>query len=57
MCLVDEQKYTLTGHSAAVWSVAYSLDGKHVVSGSDDGTVLVSPIMRARSHDELRGHC
>ena len=48
---------TLTGHSAAVWSVAYSLDGKHVVSGSEDGTVLVSPIMRARSHDELRGHC
>jgi hypothetical protein len=32
---------TLTGHSGIVWSVAYSPDGKHVVSGSDDETVRV----------------
>ena len=32
---------TLTGHSGDVMSVAYSPDGKHIVSGSNDGTVKV----------------
>ena len=32
---------TLTGHSDLVRSVAYSPDGKHIVSGSDDSTVKV----------------
>ena len=32
---------TLTGHSETVNSVAYSPDGKHIVSGSDDNTVKV----------------
>ena len=36
-----EQKCTLTGHSGEVNSVAYSPDGKHIVSGSDDNTVRV----------------
>ena len=40
-CLVDEQECTLTGHSAIVDSVAYSPDGKHIVSGSWDKTVKV----------------
>ena len=35
------QEFTLTGHSGSVWSVAYSPDGKHIVSGSDDRTVKV----------------
>jgi WD40 repeat protein len=39
--LVDEQECTLTGHSNKVTSVAYSPDGKHVVSGSDDKTVKI----------------
>jgi len=33
--------YTLTGHSARVLSVAYSPDGKHIVSGSGDNTVKI----------------
>ena len=33
--------WTLTGHSNRVPSVAYSPDGKHIVSGSDDRTVKV----------------
>ena len=37
--MVHEQECTLTGHSREVNSVAYSPDGKHVVSGSDDQTV------------------
>ena len=32
---------TLTGHSHYVTSVAYSPDGKHIVSGSDDKTVKI----------------
>ena len=39
--MVDEQECTLTGHSFRVTSVAYSPDGKHVVSGSFDNTVKV----------------
>ena len=31
----------LTGHSGSVFSVAYSPDGKHIVSGSNDLTVKV----------------
>ena len=46
-----------TGHSGIVTRVQFSDDGLQVISGSRDGTVLVSPITRARSHDELRGHC
>ena len=39
--MVDEQKCTLTGHSNWVNSVAYSPDGKHIVSGSEDETVKI----------------
>jgi len=40
-CLVHEQECTLRGHSEGVLSVAYSPDGKHIVSGSEDCTVKV----------------
>ena len=39
--MVHEQKCTLTGHSRDVTSVAYSPDGKHIVSGSEDKTVKI----------------
>ena len=39
--MVDEQKCTLTGHSDYVQSVAYSPDGRHIVSGSGDRTVKI----------------
>ena len=35
-CLVHEQECTLTGHSAAVNSVAFSPDGTRVVSASGE---------------------
>ena len=50
-CLVDEQECTLTGHSEPVFSVAYSPDGKHIVSGSRDNTVK---IWDAQSGEEVR---
>ena len=37
----EEAVCTLTGHSSAVNCVAYSPDGKHIVSGSWDSTVKV----------------
>ena len=39
--LGGEQECTLTGHSNYVTSVAYSPDGKHIVTGSEDSTVKV----------------
>ena len=36
-----EQECTLRGHTNFVTSVAYSPDGKHIVSGSEDLTVKV----------------
>ena len=39
--MVDEQECTLRGHSDTVRSVAYSPDGKHIVSGSVDKTVKI----------------
>jgi len=35
------QECTLRGHSEDVNSVAYSPDGKHIVSGSGDTTVTI----------------
>ena len=37
----DRQMCTLTGHSDWVRSVAFSSDGKRVVSGSDDKLVKI----------------
>ena len=39
--MVDEQECTLRGHSHYVFSVVYSPDGKHLVSGSCDKTVKI----------------
>jgi len=49
--LVHEQECTLTGHSDSVWSVSYSPDGKHIVSGSRDSTVKT---WDAQSGEEVR---
>ena len=46
-----EQKCTLRGHLGWVLSVAYSPDGKHLVSGSRDNTVK---IWDAQSGEEVR---
>ena len=45
-CLVHEQECTLRGHSGSVTRVQFSDDGLQVISSSNDGTVLVSTILR-----------
>ena len=45
--MVHEQKCTLWGHSGVVTRVQFSDDGLQVISGSDDGTVLLSHIFHA----------
>ena len=46
-----EQECTLTGHSDYVQSMAYSPDGRHIVSGSGDRTVK---IWDAQGGEEVR---
>jgi len=48
---------TLTGHSDYVRSVAYSPDGKHIVSGSDDRTVKVWDAQTGKAVSVLVCHC
>ena len=38
--VAGEHKTTFTGHTAIVYSVAFSPDGNTIASGSEDGTVL-----------------
>jgi WD40 repeat protein len=54
--LVHEQECTLTGHSGYVRSVAYSPDGKHLVSGSSDKTVKVWDSQTGKEECTLTGH-
>ena len=48
---------TLTGHSNYVRSVAYSPDGKHIVSGSEDNTVKVWDSQTGKEVSVLVCHC
>ncbi len=47
---------TLLGHKGAVWSVAFSPDGKHLVSGGQDGTVKVWDAATGQELLTLKGH-
>ena len=47
---------TLEGHSSSVRSVAFSPDGKQVVSGSDDETVRLWDAMTGSALQTLKGH-
>ncbi|HEU0087134.1 MAG TPA: pentapeptide repeat-containing protein, partial [Pseudonocardiaceae bacterium] len=46
----------LTGHTGAVLSVAYSPDGTHLLSGSDDGSVRVWDAATGAPVHQLSGH-
>src|SRR5262249_34581175 len=46
----------LTGHTSAVYAVAFSPDGKMVVSGSGDRTLRVWDVVSGQSLRTLQGH-
>jgi WD40 repeat protein len=46
---------TLQGHTRAVYSVAFSADGKHIASGSEDNTVKVWDAQTGKEAFTLKG--
>src|SRR5437764_452934 len=54
--LSAQQSVTLKGHTDAVWSVAFSADGKRIVSGGRDQTVRVWDAQTGVEPRSLKGH-
>jgi WD40 repeat protein len=52
----DQSCMTLRGHSDGVFGVAFSPDGKQIVSGSDDKTIKVWDAQAGTEVMSLRGH-
>jgi WD40 repeat protein len=52
----DFLRRTLRGHENAVWTAAFSPDGKVVVTGGDDRTARVWDAATGRTMHVLRGH-
>jgi WD40 repeat protein len=51
-----KETLSLTGHTSWVSSVAFSPDGKRIVSGSQDGTVKVRDAATGKETLSLKGH-
>ena len=47
---------SLHGHSALVWAVSFSPDGKSLASGGDDGTVRIWDSVKGEATAAFRGH-
>ena len=54
--LFTKNQRTLKGHTGAVWSVAFSPDGKRIVSGSEDKTLKVWDATTGQEMLTLKGH-
>ena len=54
--LWDACEQVLWGHLDRVYSVAFSPDGSHVVSGSNDYTVCIWNVVTSESEAEPKGH-
>ncbi|KAJ6583549.1 WD40-repeat-containing domain protein [Mycena vulgaris] len=51
-----KQLQQLDGHEDRVWSVAFSPDGLHAISGSDDKTVRVWDVATGKQLKQMDGH-
>lgn len=54
--LQTNSRQTLIGHTGQVWTVAYSLDGQMLFSGSDDGTIRQWDVASGECVNTLSGH-
>jgi WD40 repeat protein/serine/threonine protein kinase len=54
--LFNSNQHTFRGHTATVWSVGFSPDGKRLVSGSSDNTLKVWDAQTGQQTLTLRGH-
>ena len=54
--LDDRARVRLHGHRSFIRGVAFSPDGKHIASGSDDGTVRLWNAASGKLERTLRGH-
>ncbi len=52
----QQPRDSLTGHTGAVASVAFSPDGQTLASGSDDSTIVLWDVAHRQPRDTLRGH-
>ena len=50
------QRLGMKGHSLSVISVAWSADGRRVVSGSDDNTIRIWDVETGVEEKRLKGH-
>ncbi|MBD2067173.1 NACHT domain-containing protein [Leptolyngbya sp. FACHB-671] len=54
--IVDECTHILTDHESRVWSIAFSPDGKTLVSGSEDKTIKLWNANTGECQQTLLGH-
>jgi WD40 repeat protein len=54
--LIGQEILTLKGHTGGIRSVAFSPDGKRIITGSDDSTVRVWDAATGRELLSLKGH-
>ena len=47
---------TLKGHTASVFCVAYSPDGRTLASGDRDGTIMLWDLKTSKERATLKGH-
>ena len=52
----DSNLHTLKGHTGSIWTMAFSLDGQLVASGSSDATVGLWDAKTGAARHTLKGH-